>query len=55
MFFNGYIRITWLSMDILNGIVGVSKGLGEPADFEESNMDNYTAPPTCAEHWRLFD
>ncbi len=44
IFFEGLIRITYLKMSTLSGIVGLSDGKGLPNDFSEINMSSY---PKC--------
>jgi len=41
MYFDGSIRLSWLSMAARDGIVGLSAGLGEPEDFEPSDLSGY--------------
>jgi hypothetical protein len=41
MFFNGVIRMTWLKIDALTGLAGISAGQGIPAGFRESNLSGY--------------
>lgn len=43
MFFDGTIRITWLTVDATDGLAGLSAGNGLPLDFEESNLSAYGA------------
>jgi hypothetical protein len=43
MFYDGYIRITWLSIAATDGLVGLSQGNGEPAFNGESDMSGYSA------------
>lgn len=43
MFFDGTIRITWLAIAALDGIAGLSRGGGQPADFAEMNLNSVTA------------
>jgi len=38
MFFDGRIRLSWLTIEAVNGIVGLSEGLGVPGDFEETDI-----------------
>ena len=38
MFFNGEIHLSWLSCSANDGIVGLSAGGGQPADFIESDL-----------------
>jgi hypothetical protein len=38
MFFDGRIQISWLVVDTVNGIVGLSQGDGLPGDFEETDI-----------------
>ncbi len=44
LFFDGVVRITWLDIQTAGGIVGLSRGLGQPADFVESDLTGY---PDC--------
>jgi hypothetical protein len=41
MFFDGRIRITYLRVDAARGVAGLSKGIGIPAGFEESDLSSY--------------
>jgi len=45
MYFDGRIRLAWLAVDSQTGVVGLSNGLGLPADFQETNLSIY---PLCA-------
>ncbi len=47
MFFDGRIRVTCLELGVTDGLAGLSEGLGEPPDFEESDLTSYGActPP----------
>jgi len=63
MFFDGRIRFTYLQIDAVAApdvVVGLSRGLGTPADFVASNFNNYTsaaitsAPTATARAGRLF-
>ncbi len=45
LFFDGRIRITYLGIDASEGLVGLSRGGGVPADFIESHLRAY---PPCA-------
>lgn len=38
MFFDGMIRLTWLAMDNISGLSGLSEGHDVPADFMESDF-----------------
>ena len=38
MFFDGRIQLSWLTIEAVNGIVGLSDGLGVPVDFEETDI-----------------
>ncbi|MBN1806122.1 MAG: hypothetical protein JW837_12810 [Sedimentisphaerales bacterium] len=38
LFFDGRIQISWLVVDAVNGIVGLSQGDGLPEDFEETDI-----------------
>ena len=52
LFFDGVIRITYLTMSSSDGIAGISEGNGIPSDFAESDLTGYAAcpppPPLCA-------
>lgn len=41
MFFDGRIRVTYLHMDSLDGLVGLSQGLGLPSGFDPSDFSSY--------------
>ena len=45
MFFDGRIRITCLAIAANDGLIGLSRGLGFPTDFVESDFSTY---PTSA-------
>ena len=45
MFFDGRIRLSWLEIGSREGIVGLSDGLGLPADFEETDFSIEYAKP----------
>jgi len=45
MFFDGRIRITVLSIQSLDGLIGLSQGLGIPSDFTNSNFIGYPSSP----------
>jgi hypothetical protein len=38
LFFDGRIQISWLVVDAVNSIVGLSEGAGLPGDFEETDI-----------------
>ncbi len=38
MFFDGRIQLSWLTVEAVNGIVGLSNGLGVPGEFEETDI-----------------
>ncbi len=44
MFFDGRLRITILAKASTKGLIGLSRGLGFPAGFVESNFSSYPAP-----------
>ncbi len=44
MHFDGRIDLTWLRVDSLSGLVGISAGGGAPLDFQESDISAYDAP-----------
>ena len=41
MFFDGRVRVTWLQVDALRGLSGLSRGTGLPAGFDESDLSGY--------------
>ena len=43
MFFDGRIRITCLAIAATDGLIGLSRGLGLPGDFVESDFSTYPA------------
>ena len=43
MFFDGTLRLTHLDIAIGDGLVGLSRGGGTPAEFAESNLNDYPA------------
>ena len=43
LFFDGRIRITWLDISPISGVVGLSRGTGIPADFVESDVSGYSS------------
>ena len=45
LFFDGTIRVTWLSMAASDGIVGLSRGDGIPSDYLDSDLSQYAACP----------
>jgi hypothetical protein len=58
LFFDGRIRLTYLGVDATGGLVGLSRGGGEPPDFEGSDFLKYgpcwpalqvTIPAACNE------
>ncbi len=44
MFFDGRIRITLLAINSKKGLIGLSRGLGMPAGFVESDYSTYPLP-----------
>ncbi|MCP4610885.1 MAG: carboxypeptidase regulatory-like domain-containing protein [Planctomycetes bacterium] len=38
MFFDGRIQLSWLTIEAVNGVVGLSEGFGVPGDFEEADI-----------------
>ena len=44
LFFDGRIRITYLSLSAPSGLIGLSAGSGQPADFVASDFTTY---PSC--------
>lgn len=51
MYFDGRLRLSWLGMTAIDGLVGLSQGFGIPIDFEASNMSAFDAcgprPPSA--------
>lgn len=45
MFFDGRVRITCLALADTGGLIGLSRGIGTPADFVESDFSAYAALP----------
>jgi subtilisin family serine protease len=41
MFYDGNIRLSWLSVAARSGLVGISEGIGLPLDFEQSDFSTY--------------
>ncbi len=41
MFFDGRIRVTYLHVDALRGLAGLSRGLGLPFGFDDSDLSGY--------------
>jgi hypothetical protein len=56
MYFDGRIRLSWLVVESISGIVGLSAGLGVPEDFEETDLSEIDklplppSPPTTLEY-----
>jgi hypothetical protein len=44
LYYNGRIRISWEHIDAVLGIVGLSDGLGVPADFQETDFSELSGP-----------
>ncbi|MCS6244267.1 MAG: M36 family metallopeptidase [Opitutus sp.] len=51
LFYDGQIRITCLGISNTGGLIGLSQGLGVPANFVSSNFSNYGA--TVPQSFRL--
>ncbi|MFH1748307.1 MAG: C25 family cysteine peptidase [Planctomycetota bacterium] len=50
LFFDGTIRLSWLNVDSVDSMVGLSEGIGVPADFLDSDLsevDSCFAPNTA--------
>jgi len=45
LFYDGSIQISWAGVGALRGIVGLSRGLGVPPDFQETDFSELSAPP----------
>lgn len=50
MFFDGQIRISWLSIEIETGVVGISEGLGAAVDFEQTDLSEYSECEVALEY-----
>ena len=46
MYFDGRIRISWLEIDTKNCIVGLSRGLGVPDNFQEIDFSELASSPS---------
>lgn len=56
LFFDGRIRITWLTMQTLFGVIGISEGTNTPTGFVESDIDSaYTSCLRPSYFTELFD
>jgi hypothetical protein len=51
LFTNGVIRITWLNIETLGGVAGLSPGAGIPQGLVESDFSNY---PQCGNSLKIF-
>ena len=47
LFYDGVIRVTYLQVDLLNALVGLSAGQGVPGSFVESDLSGFSE---CAPH-----
>ncbi len=56
MFFDGRIQLSWLTVEAVNGTVGLSDGLGVPDDFEETDIseDYPLLPPVLMDYTEHF-
>jgi hypothetical protein len=45
LFHDGRIRVTYLGMSSVDGVAGLSEGLGVPVPFLESDLSEYTCDP----------
>jgi hypothetical protein len=45
LFYGGRIRVTYLSMSSIDGVAGLSRGLGIPTPFLESDLSDYVCDP----------
>jgi hypothetical protein len=41
MFFDGRLRLTLLELSVQDGLIGLSRGIGSPPAFQESDFSNY--------------
>jgi subtilisin family serine protease len=49
MFYDGRIRLSWMSVAAQLGLVGISEGTGASADFSESDVSGYQPCPLVVE------
>ena len=50
LFYDGEIDVTWLGIASIDGLAGLSRGLGVPADFQETDLSaagRYTGDLNC--------
>lgn len=45
LFYDGRIRMTYLNMSSTDGVAGLSRGVGLPVPFLESNLSEYECQP----------
>jgi hypothetical protein len=38
LFFDGTLRVSWLQIAVTDGLAGLSRGTGQPGDFQESDL-----------------
>jgi len=50
LFLDGRVRITWLDIEALNGLAGLSPGMGVPASFHATDLSAF---PTCGQSLTL--
>jgi len=50
LFYDGSIQLSWEGIDVLQGIVGLSEGLGIPPDFQESDLSELRVPPPTSDY-----
>jgi len=59
MYFDGRIQLAWLGVESKEGLVGLSDGLGLPADFQEADFSQYpqcmVGPPAISGYVRTDD
>ncbi len=54
LFFNGIIRLSYLNIDAVGGVAGLSAGGGMPLDFTESDLSRYNAFLTPRDGFRAL-
>lgn len=50
LFYDGSIQLSWEGIDALQGIVGLSDGLGVRPDFQETDFSELPPPPSASDY-----
>jgi hypothetical protein len=50
LFYDGSIQLSWEGIDALQGIVGLSDGLGVPLDFQETDLSELSPAPSASDY-----